>query len=49
VVAWAQVAADAEPGGAVIVPVFLAAGRTWTPDQFRVAFGQAVDVQVVAG
>lgn len=46
VVGWALLASDAEPGGAVVVPVFLADGRTWTPDQFRAAYGAAIDITV---
>ncbi|MGW8702274.1 hypothetical protein ACWGOK_36035 [Streptomyces eurythermus] len=47
VVAWALVADVGEPGGQVVQPVFLAGARTWTPDQYRAAHGQALDVKVV--
>jgi hypothetical protein len=46
VVGWALVADDAAPGGARVEPVFLAAGRAWTPDQYRAAYGQGFTVRV---
>lgn len=47
VVAWALVQDDLAPGGATVQPVFYAADRTWTPDQFWEAFGSAVTLKVV--
>ncbi|MFF7335460.1 hypothetical protein [Streptomyces sp. NPDC008150] len=49
VVAWAQVIAAAVPGGARIEPVFLADGRTWTPDQFLAAYGAGIRLSVAQG
>ncbi|NEA52437.1 hypothetical protein [Streptomyces sp. SID10815] len=46
VVAWASIADPDEPGGVRLDPVFLAGGRAWTPDQFRAAYGQQLDVRV---
>ena len=48
VVGWVLIADPSERGGARLDPVFLAAGRTWTPDQYRTAYGQALGVQVRA-
>ncbi|MGW2594743.1 hypothetical protein ACWCXC_31375 [Streptomyces sp. NPDC001515] len=39
----------AATGGARVEPVFLAAGRAWTPDQYRAAYGQALSVDVGRG
>ncbi|MBT2426145.1 hypothetical protein J7F02_10760 [Streptomyces sp. ISL-112] len=44
VVGWVLVADEAAVGGARVDPVFLAAGRAWTPDQFREAHGQHLGV-----
>lgn len=49
VVAWALLADDAEPGGGIVVPVFIAGERTWTPDQYRVTYGQQLSIRVVRG
>jgi hypothetical protein len=46
VVGWVLIADPSERGGARIDPVFLAAGRTWTPDQYRTAYGHGLGVQV---
>ncbi|MFJ6566656.1 hypothetical protein ACIQNU_04500 [Streptomyces sp. NPDC091292] len=37
VVGWVLVADPDAAGGARLEPVFLAGGRAWTPDQYRVA------------
>lgn len=46
VVGWVLVADEGAVGGARVDPVFLAAGRAWTPDQFRAAHGQGLGVVV---
>ncbi|MEV4041414.1 hypothetical protein [Streptomyces sp. NPDC049744] len=46
VVGWALIADEGAPGGARLDPLFLAAGRAWTPDQFRTAYGQQFGVVV---
>ncbi|MEU8642235.1 hypothetical protein AB0C91_09990 [Streptomyces sp. NPDC048674] len=46
VVAWVLVADEVVAGGARLDPVFLAAGRAWTVDQYRRAYGQELDVRV---
>lgn len=46
VVAWVLVADDDAAGGATVEPVFMAGERTWTPDQFRAVYGQALTLQV---
>ncbi|WP_069766064.1 hypothetical protein [Streptomyces sp. LUP47B] len=46
VVAWALIATELAPGGAVVEPVFVAGGRTWTPDQFRAAYGAAIELKI---
>lgn len=46
VVAWVLVADELAPGGATVEPVFYADGRMWTPQQFRAAYGAAIDVTV---
>jgi hypothetical protein len=46
VVAWALLAAENAPGGAVVEPVFVAGGRTWTPDQFRATYGTDLELKV---
>lgn len=46
VVAWALVQDATAPGGARLDPVFLADGRTWTPDQYRAAYGQRITLRV---
>lgn len=48
VVGWVLVTDPAVPGGARVEPVFLAAGRAWTPDQYRATYGQQLGVQVAA-
>lgn len=47
VVAWALVEAATEAGGSLVVPVFVAGTRTWTPDQFQAAYGAALELLVV--
>ncbi|WP_127468786.1 hypothetical protein [Streptomyces sp. B27] len=49
VVGWVLVADEQAVGGARVDPVFLAAGRAWTPDQFREAHGQHLGVLVTSG
>ncbi|NEB42248.1 hypothetical protein [Streptomyces sp. SID14515] len=46
VVGWVLVADEQVVGGARVDPVFLAAGRAWTPDQYRAAYGQQLGVVV---
>ncbi|CAM5625455.1 hypothetical protein STENM36S_03963 [Streptomyces tendae] len=46
---WVLVADDEAAGGARVEPVFLSAGRAWTPDQFRAAYGQQLGVVVGRG
>ncbi|SCD43755.1 hypothetical protein GA0115253_100478 [Streptomyces sp. Termitarium-T10T-6] len=46
VVGWVLVADEGAVGGARVDPVFLAAGRAWTPDQFQAAYGQHLGVVV---
>lgn len=46
VVGWVLVADPNSAGGARLDPVFLADGRTWTPDQYRGAYGSGLTVQV---
>jgi hypothetical protein len=46
VVGWILVTDATEAGGARLDPVFLAAGRTWTPDQYRTVYGAQLGVQV---
>jgi hypothetical protein len=46
VVAWALIAGEDAAGGATVEPVFVAGERTWTPDQFRAVYGQALTLQV---
>lgn len=46
VVAWAVVSDLDALGGVRLDPVFLADGRTWTPDQFRAAYGNTLTLQV---
>jgi hypothetical protein len=46
VVAWALVADESAPGGGRVDPVFVADGRAWTPDQYRAAYGQQLNVRV---
>ncbi|MFI9598946.1 hypothetical protein ACIHCX_03525 [Streptomyces sp. NPDC052043] len=46
VVGWALIADQAAVGGARVDPVFLAAGKAWTPDQYRATYGQQLDVKV---
>lgn len=48
VVGWVLVADDVAAGGARVEPVFLAAGRAWTPDQYRAMYGAGLGVQVKA-
>ena len=47
VVAWALVANTLAPGGAQVEPVFYAGDRTWTPDQYREAYGEDLTVRIV--
>jgi hypothetical protein len=47
VVAWALIADELAPGGATVEPVFYAGERTWTPDQFRAAYGETLELKVV--
>jgi hypothetical protein len=47
VVAWAMFIDSASVGGMRLDPVFLAAGRAWTPDQFRDAYGLDIELRVV--
>lgn len=47
VVAWALVANQLAPGGAQVEPVFYAEDRTWTPEQFREAYGEHITLKVV--
>ncbi|MFJ3083027.1 hypothetical protein ACIPJG_25185 [Streptomyces halstedii] len=49
VLGWVLVAAEEAVGGSRVDPVFLAAGRAWTPDQYRAAYGQQLTVRVVFG
>lgn len=49
VVGWALVADEGAPGGARLDPLFLAAGRAWTPDQYRATYGQTLGVVVGRG
>ncbi|MHC3450751.1 hypothetical protein [Streptomyces prasinus] len=46
VVGWVLVTDPAAAGGARVEPVFLSAGRAWTPDQYRAAYGQQLTVRV---
>lgn len=46
VVAWALIANTIAPGGAQVEPVFYAGDRTWTPDQYREAYGEHITLQV---
>ncbi|EGE40765.1 hypothetical protein GTY83_06935 [Streptomyces sp. SID4928] len=46
VVGWVLVANEGAVGGARVDPVFVAAGRAWTPDQFRAGFGQELGVSI---
>lgn len=46
VVGWVLVADPESVGGARLDPIFLAAGRAWTPDQYRAAYGQQLSVAV---
>ncbi|MFL3869263.1 hypothetical protein LT966_21930 [Streptomyces griseobrunneus] len=48
VVGWVLVADEQAVGGARVDPVFLAAGRAWTPDQLRQEHGQHLGVAVRA-
>lgn len=48
VVAWAVLADPDSAGGVRVDPVFVAAGRTWTPDQFRAAYGELIALEVVS-
>lgn len=47
VVAWAQIEDVTAPGGSVLQPVFVAGARTWTPDQYRAAYGALLELKVV--
>jgi hypothetical protein len=49
VVAWATVTDPDQPGRVRVDPVFLADGRTWTPDQFRAVYGAQLELKVVPG
>ncbi|MFJ9101285.1 hypothetical protein ACIRJM_22790 [Streptomyces sp. NPDC102405] len=46
VVGWVLVADGSAPGEARVDPVFVADGRAWTPDQYRAAYGQQLNVRV---
>lgn len=46
VVGWVLVPDPERVGGARVDPVFLAGGQTWTPDQYRAAYGQHLTVRV---
>lgn len=46
VVAWAMFVDPDCVGGMRLDPVFLAAGRAWTPDQFRAAYGLDIELRV---
>ncbi|MFE3678711.1 hypothetical protein [Streptomyces griseus] len=46
VVGWVLVADEQAVGGTRVDPVFLAAGRAWTPDQLRQEHGQHLGVTV---
>jgi hypothetical protein len=48
-VGWVLVADPRLAGGARVDPVFLADGRTWTPDQYRATYGQALDIRIGRG
>ncbi|MGW5291470.1 hypothetical protein [Streptomyces bacillaris] len=48
VVGWVLVADEQAVGGARVDPVFLAACRAWTPDQFRQEHGPHLGVVVRA-
>lgn len=48
VVGWVLVTDPDAVGGARVEPVFLAAGRAWTPDQYRATYGKTLGVQVAA-
>lgn len=45
-VGWVLVADGEAAGGVRVDPVFLSAGRAWTPDQFRAVYGQQLGVVV---
>ncbi|MDX3124543.1 hypothetical protein PV414_24345 [Streptomyces scabiei] len=47
VVAWALLTDTIAPGGARVEPVFYAGDRTWTPDQYREAYGEDLTLKVV--
>jgi len=47
VVGWVLVTAPDAVGGVRVDPVFLAAGRAVTPDQYRAAYGETLAVHVV--
>lgn len=49
VIGWVLVADAAVAGGARVDPVFLTAGRAWTPDQYRATYGQQLSVRVGRG
>ncbi|MFJ8923843.1 hypothetical protein ACIREK_30750 [Streptomyces sp. NPDC102415] len=49
VVGWVLIVDEEAPGGARVDPVFLAAGRAWTPDQYRAAYGQQLTARVASG
>lgn len=46
VVGWVLVADEGAVGGARVDPVFLAAGRAWTPEQLRQEHGPHLGVVV---
>lgn len=46
VIGWALVTDANAAGGTRIDPAFLADGRTWTPDQYRAAYGQQLGIAV---
>lgn len=49
VIGWALLADEGVAGGARVDPVFLAAGRAWTPDQYRAAYGEQLRFRVARG
>ncbi|WP_181509232.1 MULTISPECIES: hypothetical protein [unclassified Streptomyces] len=49
VVGWVLVADEAAAGGARVEPVFVSAGRAWTPDQYRATYGRQLGVVVGRG
>lgn len=46
VIGWALLEDETATGGARVDPLFLAAGRAWTPDQYRAAYGEQLRFRV---